>query len=376
MAALAVLIMVAACGPPPGGGGGGNGHGPPIRLNEIQVVATHNSYKIEPEPALHDALLGVLGEAANGFQYTHLPFAEQFDLGARQVELDVFVDDPQGGRYAEPAVIDLLGLEPMDSGFAEPGLKTFHVQEVDYRSRCPQFTTCLEQIRAWSDAHPDHLPITIQIEPKDDEIPDPVDLGFVQPVPWSEDSFADLDTSIRAVFPDEQVITPATVQGDHPTLRDAVESGRGWPTLREARGKVMFTLDHTGAKREMYRSLHPDVNDRLLFVAAQPPDDDAAVVVLNDPVGQRAQIEDLVSRGYIVRTRADADTAEARSGDTARRDAAWESGAQFVSTDYIVPDERFGTGYVVEVPGGGVARCNPVSATPKCKVRHLAERGR
>jgi len=61
-----------------------------------------------------------------------------------------------------------------------------------------------------------------------------------------------------------------------------------------------------------------------------------------------------------VRTRADADTEEARSGDTTRRDAALASGAHFVSTDYPVPDPRF-TDYRVGIPGEGVARCNPVN---------------
>ena len=43
------------------------------------------------------------------------------------------------------------------------------------------------------------------------------------------------------------------------------------------------------------------------------------------------------------------------------RDAALTGGAQFVSTDYEVPDPRFGP-YVVKIPGGTPARCNPVTA--------------
>jgi urease beta subunit len=73
-----------------------------------------------------------------------------------------------------------------------------------------------------------------------------------------------------------------------------------------------------------------------------------------------------------VRTRADADTVEARSGDTTRRDAALGSGAHFVSTDYVFPDERFGTGYVVDLPGDTAARCNPVSAPRRCERADLS----
>ena len=60
----------------------------------------------------------------------------------------------------------------------------------------------------------------------------------------------------------------------------------------------------------------------------------------------------------VVRTRADADTVEARTGETARREAAFASGAQYVSTDYMKPDLRFGP-YQVVLPGGGTARRAP-----------------
>jgi len=97
----------------------------------------------------------------------------------------------------------------------------------------------------------------------------------------------------------------------------------------------------------------------------------ATFVVMNDPT-ETAEIQALVAQGYLVRTRADGDTVEARSGDTSTRDAAWASAAQYVSTDYIVADPRF-TDYVVTLPGGGVARCNKVSAPAGCRSTQLTE---
>jgi hypothetical protein len=120
----------------------------------------------------------------------------------------------------------------------------------------------------------------------------------------------------------------------------------------------------------MYRSLRPDVTDRLVFVAAEPPDDDAAYVVKNDPVADAADIKSLVSQGFIVRTRADADTVQARSGDTTLRDAAWASGAQYISTDYLAPDARF-TSYVGLLPSGETIRCDPLSAPRGCRPSQL-----
>jgi hypothetical protein len=103
-----------------------------------------------------------------------------------------------------------------------------------------------------------------------------------------------------------------------------------------------------------------------VFVDVPETDPDAAMTVVNDPVGSAGRIRSLVEAGFIVRTRADADTVQARTGDTTMREAALASGAQYVSTDYVWPDERFGTGYVVDLPGDTPARCNPVNAPPQC----------
>lgn len=361
---LAGAALLAAGCRTPGGGRPGGDQGPPVRLNEIQVLASHNSYHVEPEPVLMDALTAFLGDEALGFGYTHRPLAEQLDAGVRQIELDVFVDDPEGGRYASPALGPALGLAPVDPALAEPGLKVLHVQEVDFRSTCATFTACLTDVREWSDANPGHLPVTIQVEAKDGAIPDP-GFGFVVPPPWDAAAFAQLEEEIRSVFPTERILTPGDVRGRHRTLAAAVRAGR-WPTLDEARDKVMFVLDDSGAKRDTYRALVPELDDRLIFVDVPETDPDAAVFVVNDPVRDADRIRDLVEEGFLVRTRADADTREARTGDTTRRDAALASGAHFVSTDYVWPDERLGTGYAVDLPGDGVARCNPVSASPRC----------
>ena len=68
-----------------------------------------------------------------------------------------------------------------------------------------------------------------------------------------------------------------------------------------------------------------------------------------------------------MRTRADANTEEGRSGDGRRREAALGSGAQLITTDYPEPDPRFGTDYAVELPDHAVARCNPVRL-PACRI--------
>jgi hypothetical protein len=144
----------------------------------------------------------------------------------------------------------------------------------------------------------------------------------------------------------------------------------GWPTLGEARGKVMFLMDNGGRYRTDYLAGHPSLAGRVLFTSSSPGQPDAAFVKRNDPTGANlAQIQDLVRKGYVVRTRADADTVQARTGDTSMRDAAIASGAQWVSTDYPVPGRAapLGSDYVAQIPGGSPARCNPVNTGPGCR---------
>ena len=360
------MAVLAACSGDDTGGDATTTTAPPVPavgLDEIQVLAAHNAYHLEGEEALLAAITAQLPTLTPTIEYSHPTLTEQLDLGLRSMELDVF-EDPDGGRYATPKAQSLLGLEPIDPVMTEPGFKVFHIQEVDYRSTCLTFVRCLEELEAWSDAHESHLPIIVQIEAKDGVIPDLTNLGFVQPIPVTEGTFTALEAEILSVLDEEQLVTVADVQGDHDTLRAAIED-EGWPDVEDLRGRFVFTLDDTSPKRDMYRAVHPDTRDRLIFVSAQAPDDDAAFTVVNDPIVDGALIQDLVEQGYMVRTRTDADTAEARTGDTTRRDAAFASGAQIVSTDYEREDPRF-PGFVVALPGGGPARCNPVNAPPDC----------
>jgi hypothetical protein len=342
-----------------------------LRLNQIQVIGSHNSYHIRPEEPLWSALKAFDPALAASLEYTHAPLAQQFDAQeVRQIELDVFAD-PNGGLYDQRHILPVLGLVA-DSGepaLEQPGFKVLHVQEIDFLSRCLTFVNCLQQVKSWSDAHRGHLPFAILVELKDDPIPDPVNAGFVTPHPIGPAELDALDAEIRSVFPPARVITPDSVRGERATLEDAVLHGR-WPRLGDARGKVLFLMDNGGGFRSDYLAGHPSLTGRMLFTNANPGDPDAAFVKRNDPLGSNlAQIQDLVRKGYVVRTRADADTVQARTGDTTMRDAAFASGAQWVSTDYPVPSlsAPFGTGYVAQIPGGSPARCNPVNTGPHCR---------
>ncbi len=331
-----------------------------VALNHLQVLGTHNSYHIQPEPFLINGYVNFDPDAIF-WEYTHQPLDVQLEAqGIRQIELDVYAD-PEGGLHAQPFAHGLL-LGDLNARVPElepPGMKVLHIADLDIFSTCLTLIECLGVVKAWSDTNPSHLPIMILIEAKSEQF---VPFG-IEPIPFGPAEFDDLDAEIRLVFPDAQLITPDHVRGSAATLEEAVLT-RGWPTLAEARGRVLFALDNPGAARLDYLQGHPSLRGRVMFTSSSPGEPDAAFIQLHDPFG--APIAELVAEGYIVRTRTDADTIEARANSTERRDEALRSGAQFVSTDYPAPDPLF-SDYSVQIPGGMPGRCNPVHAPPGCR---------
>ncbi|WP_395943865.1 Ca2+-dependent phosphoinositide-specific phospholipase C [Brevundimonas sp.] len=336
-----------------------------LHMNDLTAVGTHNSYKL-PIPAVEMAAMVAVNPRAVGLDYAHRPLVQQLDAGARQIEIDV-LNDPQGGRYAHP--LSALGRPGQgalaDPAFAQamarPGFKTLHMPDVDFRSSCLTFVACLTEIRDWSRAHPDHAPILIMLNAKTGAASMP---GGVAPLDFDAAAWDALDAEVRAVFDADRLITPDQVQGRHPTLREGVLAG-GWPSLGAARGKVFFALDEGPEKVAAYRGGRRSLEGRVFFVNTDEASPAAAYLTLNDPVGQQDRIQAAVRAGFIVRTRADADTVEARAADVTRRSAAFASGAQYVSTDYMWADPRFPT-YAVRLTGGDAAVCSRVRTEDRC----------
>ena len=339
-----------------------------LRMTDLMAVGTHNSYKQMIPADEMAAMVAARGKPALGVDYGHRPLAEQLDAGARQLEIDV-VADPQGGRYAKPLTVFGRGtaLPPETAAaLAKPGFKTMHMPDIDFRVSCVTFVACLQQIRTWSDAHRDHVPIIILINAKEGAATVP---GGVVPLVFTEPLYDALDAEIRSVFGEDRLITPDQVRGKAATLREAVVT-TGWPTLGQSRGKVFFALDESPEKVAVYRGRRASLEGRAMFVNTDEASPAAAYLTLNDPIGQKDRIAAAVKAGFLVRTRADADTWAARTNDVRQRTAALTSGAQYVSTDYVWADPRFPGGYTVRLPGGDVAVCNPVRQPKACD--HLA----
>ncbi|WP_229741324.1 phosphatidylinositol-specific phospholipase C1-like protein [Silvibacterium dinghuense] len=344
-----------------------------VRMNQIQVIGTHNSYHAGFAPSAAKYWQEKAPKVYEGLNYSHPTLTAQLDGGVRQLEIDIF-PDTKGGLFAHPygekAIAEAgLPADPpynADGVMDKPGFKVLHVQDIDYRSRCEPFTACLAEVRKWSKAHPHHLPVFLLIENKYGKLKD-VPFPTVTPEEWTPAIFDDLDKEIRSVFPESEIITPDDVRGKYATLNEAIRAGN-WPTLKQARGKVIFLLDQRRYE-SMYTEGHPALQGRILFTNAVPGAPDAAFTEEND--GTPEEIDALVKQGYLVRTRSDEPGREAPKNDTSRRDVVLKTGAQIISTDYPAA-EKHASGYEVELPGNAVARCNPVLQPAGCTDSGLA----
>ncbi len=309
------------------------------RLNDLQLLGSHNSYKLAMLPERFAALRASDPEIAESLEYWHRPLAEQLSLGLRKLELDVFYD-PDGDLFDR-------------AGAGKSNFPVLHVQNLDDSSSCENLIDCLGQVRRWSTVHPRHVPIFISINAKDQKIDRP---GYLTPLVFDEAAWRALDGEIRAVLGDA-LLTPTDV---------VTVGGPAWPTLTDVRGRFVMILDESGSKRASYAA---SWRTRAMFGNHPEGHPGAAIMIINDPIADFARIQRLVQDGFIVRTRADADTREARSGDTTRRKRAFASGAQLISTDYYFPAAHFGTTYVVTLPEDGVGWCNPVRGLGECVVK-------
>jgi hypothetical protein len=338
-----------------------------VRINQIQVIGSHNSYHSGFAPSERKYLETKNPKALRSLDYSHAPLPDQLSGGVRQIEIDVFAD-AKGGRYAHLPIDDAAkkaGL-PADPDFDpqhemdKPGFKVMHVQGVDERSTCHTFVKCLTVVREWSKQHPQHLPIFILVETKEDN-GNPRE-GMIATEPFTSQVFDALDAEIRSVFKPGEFITPDEVRGKAASLNAAISEG-GWPTLDKARGRVVFLLDQRKIET-IYTAGHPSLKGRALFTNGEPGKPDAAFTEQND--GSKETIDALVKQGYLVRTRTDEGTEQARTNDTTRRDLALSTGAQMISTDYPPSEPSQWSSFVVKFPDGLVARCNPVNKPAAC----------
>lgn len=296
-----------------------------VKYNEVSFLGTHNSYQKECVPArqklFQDAstvTFGLVKSEKATFSADYL--TDQLNLGIRSIELDV-----------ETVVAD-----------GKISFVCSHAPVLDMPTHCYNFALALKEIKLWSDANPNHLPITIIIEPKKVFIPDKnmhyFTCGYAN----------ELGEQAKAIFGDT-LITPADMIGKHSSFKEMREAD-DWMTLSETRGHVMILL-HDTTVTDKYIEQDTSIKTQAMFPMLRYDSRDkdyASFLLINKAKDIQVQAAEVLGKKLVIRTRSD------NFGSYKESDSqiALNSGAQIVSTDYPPKADMSKAQRVVTFNGG------------------------
>ncbi len=296
-----------------------------VKFNEVSFLGTHNSYQKECVPArqklFQNASIVTFGLVkADKATFSSDYLTDQFNLGIRSIELDVetVVDDGKVSFVCS------------------------HAPVLDMPTHCYDFALALKEIKLWSDANPDHLPITIIIEPKKDFIPE-------KNMRYFKCKYAnELGEQAKEILGDT-LITPADMIGEYSSFKEMREAD-GWMTLKEARGHVMLLL-HDTTVTDKYIQQDTSIKTQAMFPMLRYDSRDkdyASFLLINKASDIQVQADEVLEKKLIVRTRSD----NFGSYNESESNIALNSGAQIVSTDYPPKADMSKAERVVTFDGG------------------------
>lgn len=105
-----------------------------LRMNQMQVVGTHNAYHVEAGDRERKVQKRRSSDARD-LWYSHARLDAQLTYQhVRNLELDVLAD-PEGGNYAKPRIRKTAGLPyPEDPAYRQPGIKVMHIPDRSYQT--------------------------------------------------------------------------------------------------------------------------------------------------------------------------------------------------------------------------------------------------
>ena len=329
-----------------------------IKLNDIRILASHNSYKKLPNKKVIRFLSKFkkqLGTENDPIQldYGHSTIEEQLEnYHIRGFELDIY-HDPKGKLYQKRKINRFITGQKVrvkNKNMNQPGFKVLHIPDIDFETNYLTFIESLKAIKGWSDLNPKHIPIFINIEAKGSSAADESKflrmIGFKRAIPFDSLAYRNLDDEIKSVFPKVKLFTPKDLRSDFSSIDERL-STIGWPDLNECRGKIIFILQ--GNNEDIYKRSIDRKDDRVMFVYAEPGEKNTAFVIRNSSQGQEKKINEL-SQKYIVRSRTDAGTHQSRNNDYSDYHSVLKSNAQIISTDYYKADLRWSS-YEIKLEG-------------------------
>jgi hypothetical protein len=271
-----------------------------IKLNDIQMLATHNSYKKKgSEIGKFFVGLGDSFDEARALKYGYKNLTDQFESGVRSMEFDLRLRKTQ--------------------------FVLTHVPLVDNSSVAPDFSQALDEIYLFSSNHPNHIPIIILMEIKDDWMILDHALQTIE----SED-LENLNTLINDKLGDH-LFKPSEMMESEKTLKETIQT-TGWPSVNSLLGKVIFVL-HPGNFTTKYYELDQTLETQPMFIGTYSNgvnQDDASFIVNNNP--SISEIASLVESNFIVRTRIDSSLIFNQDDF----ENAILSGAQILTSDFLI----------------------------------------
>ncbi|MGW7258216.1 phosphatidylinositol-specific phospholipase C domain-containing protein [Streptomyces sp. NPDC054834] len=178
--------------------GPGNAHAASGKLSETTAIGTHNAY--------------------DKAKYTY--FAQALDSGASLLELDVYVDSLSHRwrvSHSNP-----LGNDNNCEYASTPS-------DLYSKQRNQDLGSCLDNIAAWNQLHPDHAPIVFKVEMK---------VGFNNNAGLGPDEFDSLVASKLG----SSVYKPSDLLGSTYSTLDAAAKANAWPSRDALKGKFLFEL--------------------------------------------------------------------------------------------------------------------------------------
>lgn len=176
---------------------------PELRLNQIQIVGTHNSYHLRPSKEVLETPRG------GSLDYGHAPLKTQLEAGVRSFAIDIYK--------------------------TQDAFRVLHIPVIDEGSNCETLSECLGELVAWSDQYPEHMPLIVFIEVKNLKAP----TGDL--LPMGTEGMDALEALLLSQLGPDKLLTPDAVRGTESTLEAAVLQN-GWPLLNAVRGRMLIVL--------------------------------------------------------------------------------------------------------------------------------------
>ena len=279
-----------------------------VKLNEIAILGTHNSYQrlATPETRFAMSIIDAITfkkAGLNTFDFEMDTLTEQLEMGIRNVEIDI---------------------ETLDKD-DKIEFKVTHNSLIDNASSAYDFEKALKEIKMWSDNNPGHIPVIIIVEPKSFVI----EVGGMQK--FSLDYAKELDKIVAETFGDS-LLTPADMLRDYDSFKDMREND-DWISLKEAQGKILVLL-HDCDVTESYIALDESIKTQNMFPMLRYDDRNesyTSFILENDAWrANERRAENIDESNLIVRTRADVypDYSEERY------DVIEDCGSQIITTDF------------------------------------------